>query len=163
MPALALAATFAAVLVSGGVFGFFYAWSFTVMRGLGRTDPVGAIEAMQAINASIMTGWFALIFFGTPVITAAGAGLAWLAGERPAALWLVAAALAYLVGCFAVTVVVNVPMNDALAGLDARAEADPAAAWAAYAGRWTAWNHVRTAACGVTLLAAALALWSWRD
>lgn len=162
MSAMALAATFGAVLVSGGVFGFFYAWSFTVMRGLGRTDPVAAIEAMQAVNASIVTGSFALIFFGTPAITAGGGGLAWLAGERAAAAWLGVATVAYMLGCFAVTVAANIPMNDALARLDARAEADPAAAWAAYAGPWTAWNHVRTAACGATLLAATLALWSWR-
>jgi uncharacterized membrane protein len=72
-----------------------------------------------------------------------------------------AATAIYLVGCFAVTVVVNVPMNEALTAIDARAVPDAGAAWRDYAGPWTAWNHVRTAACGATLLCAALALWRW--
>jgi uncharacterized membrane protein len=52
-------------------------------------------------------------------------------------------------------------MNDALAELDPQSLGDPAAAWSAYAGPWTAWNHVRTAACGLALLCAATALWRW--
>ena len=34
---------FLAALLSGCVFGFFYSWSFTVMRGLSATDGVSAI------------------------------------------------------------------------------------------------------------------------
>ena len=162
MTALATLLIFASILVAGAVFGFFYAWSITVMRGLTLTDGASAIAAMQSVNANIMTGPFALIFFGTPAATAAAALCAWLAGGRAAALWLVAATAAYLVGCFAVTVAANVPMNNALAALDARALPDPQAAWRDYAGPWAAWNHVRTVACGATLLATALALWSWR-
>jgi uncharacterized membrane protein len=152
---------FLATLLSGCVFGFFYSWSFTVMRGLSATDGVSAIAAMQSVNANIMTGWFALIFFGTPIATAVAALAAYLGGERAAALWMTAATAIYLVGCFAVTVVVNVPMNEALAAIDARGVPDAGAAWRDYAGPWTAWNHVRTAACGASLLCAALALWRW--
>ena len=67
----------------------------------------------------------------------------------------------YLAGCFAVTVAVNVPMNLALAEVDPRAAADAAAAWRDYAGPWTAWNHVRTAACGLAFAAALIGLWRW--
>jgi uncharacterized membrane protein len=51
----------------------------------------------------------------------------------------------YLAGSLLVTMVCNVPRNDALARV---APDDPAAAglWAEYLSRWTAWNHVRTAA-----------------
>ena len=161
MQALVPTLTLVAVLVSGAVFGFFYAWSFTVMRGLGAAGGAVAVQAMQAVNASIMTPWFALLFFGTPVATAVAGIAAWLADGREAALWLAAATLIYLAGCFAVTVLVNVPMNEALARLDAGALPDPGAAWQDYARPWTAWNHVRTAACGGALLCAALALMRW--
>ena len=63
---------FLAALLSGCVFGFFYSWSFTVMRGLSATDGASAIAAMQSVNANIMTGWFALtrlmasLLFGVP-------------------------------------------------------------------------------------------------
>jgi uncharacterized membrane protein len=152
---------FLAALLSGCVFGFFYSWSFTVMRGLSASDGASAIAAMQSVNASIMTGWFALIFFGTPVATAAASLAAYLGGDRAAALWMAAATALYLVGCFAVTVFANVPMNDALARMDAGALADAAAAWRDYAGPWTAWNHVRTAACAGGFLCALAALWRW--
>ena len=82
-------------------------------------------------------------------------------GNRAAALWMTAATVIYLVGCFAVTVFVNVPMNEALAAIDARAVPDAGAGWRDYAGPWTAWNHVRTAACAGGFLCALAALWRW--
>jgi uncharacterized membrane protein len=161
MSALAPPLLFVAALIAGGVFGFFYAWSFTVIRGMSLSDGASAIAVMQSVNANIMTGWFALLFFGTPVATAVAAVAAWLGEGRGAAGWLAAATAIYMAGCFAVTVVFNVPMNDALATLDAGAVADPGAAWAGYAGPWNAWNHVRTAACGLTFLCTLAALWRW--
>ncbi len=152
-----------ALLVSGAVFGFFYAWSFTVMRGLGAAGGTAAITAMQAVNAGIMTPWFTLLFFGAPLASALAGIAAWLAGAGGAAGWLAAATGIYLAGCFAVTILANVPMNDALARLDAAALTDADAAWRRYARPWTAWNHVRTAACGLMLLATAFALLRWPD
>jgi uncharacterized membrane protein len=49
------------------------------------------------------------------------------------------------VGTFLVTVVFNVPRNDALAAVDPGSD-DGASRWTAYLKAWTAWNHVRTAA-----------------
>ena len=161
MPSVVPLFLFVAVLIAGGVFGFFYTWSFTVMRGLSVADATAAIAAMNAVNVSIMTGWFALLFFGAPIASALAAVVAWLGGGRATALWMAAAAVIYLVGCFAVTVVWNVPMNNALTQVDPRTVADPTAAWRDYAGPWTAWNHVRTAACGAAFLAALFGLWRW--
>jgi uncharacterized membrane protein len=161
MSAVATPLLFAAALLAGCVFGFFYSWSFTVIRGMTLADGASAIAVMQSVNANIMTGWFAILFFGTPLVTALAALAAWLGDGRAAAGWLVAATAVYLVGCFAVTVVFNVPMYDALARLDASALPDAGAAWAGYAGPWNAWNHVRTAACGVSFLCALGALWRW--
>jgi uncharacterized membrane protein len=161
MSGLAPLLLFVAALLAGCVFGFFYAWSFTVIRGLTLSDGASAIAVMQSVNATIMTGWFALIFFGTPVATGLAAVAAWIGDGRAAAAWLVAATVIYLVGCLAVTVAYNVPMNDALAQLDARGIPDAAAAWNTYAEPWNAWNHVRTAACGAGFLCTLLALWRW--
>ena len=53
------------------------------------------------------------------------------------------ASLLYLVGCIGVTMVFNVPLNDALAA--ARPETPEAASlWARYLKEWVSWNHVRT-------------------
>ena len=59
----------------------------------------------------------------------------------------------YLVGMVLVTIVRNVPMNDALAAVDPES-AEGAEQWASYVPGWTVWNSVRT----VAALAAAAAL-----
>jgi len=59
--------------------------------------------------------------------------------------YLLASGLLYLAGTLLVTIVFNVPRNEALAAV---APTDPNSAklWAGYVAGWTAWNHVRTAA-----------------
>ena len=42
-----------ALLHSGAIFGFFYAWICSTMWGLDAADPNVAISAMQAMNASV--------------------------------------------------------------------------------------------------------------
>ena len=54
--------------------------------------------------------------------------------------------IVYLAGCFLVTIVGNVPLNDALARVDPDAEG-ASDEWRAYLSAWTRWNHVRTGAC----------------
>jgi uncharacterized membrane protein len=44
-----------------------------------------------------------------------------------------------------VTVLFNMPLNDALAAAD-RGSTAGAGLWTRYLAEWTAWNHVRTAA-----------------
>jgi uncharacterized membrane protein len=61
------------------------------------------------------------------------------------------------VGTFGVTVVANVPRNDALAALDADS-AGAVAAWTRYLAEWTAWNHVRTPAALAALTPLMLSL-----
>jgi len=72
---------------------------------------------------------------------------------------LLAGGLIYLVGMFAVTVVFNVPLNDALAATDP-ASGDAKVLWARYLSAWTLWNHVRTVASTVAsaLFIAAIAV-----
>ena len=67
------------------------------------------------------------------------------------------AGLIYLLGCFGVTIVFNVPMNEALAGMDLSEDAARAYWTGTYLPRCTFWNTVRTLACG---LSAALLLFA---
>ena len=60
----------------------------------------------------------------------------------------------FLVGVLVLTLVRNVPLNDALASWGP-AEGGAAEAWRRFQARWTAWNHVRTGA-GVAAAAAYL-------
>ncbi|MCZ6859619.1 MAG: DUF1772 domain-containing protein, partial [Alphaproteobacteria bacterium] len=64
---------------------------------------------------------------------------------RPSASFFLGGAIVDLVGTFLVTGLGNVPLNDQLAAVSST---DPGAreVWEHFVSRWTAWNHVRTAA-----------------
>lgn len=60
------------------------------------------------------------------------------------------AGLVYLIGCFGVTVFFNVPMNEALAGMEMASDGTRDYWLGTYVPRWTFWNSVRTIACTVS-------------
>ena len=145
--------TLISALGSGLMAGFFFAFSVSVMKAVGRLPPAQGIAAMRSINVVVINPVFMVAFFGTAVACVAVAISALTAWHKPGAAYLLAGGLLYLVGSFLVTIVFNVPRNDALAAVDP-ASAAGAALWASYLTVWTAWNHVRAAAA----LAAAAAL-----
>ena len=63
---VALAVT--AVLGSGVIAGFFFAFSVCVMRALERLPRDQGIAAMQAINVVVLNPWFFTAFFGTAAV-----------------------------------------------------------------------------------------------
>ncbi|HZG90080.1 MAG TPA: anthrone oxygenase family protein [Pseudonocardia sp.] len=134
---------------AGLVAGVFFVFSVAIMPAFARLPPVHGVAVMQAINVTIVRAPFLVVFVGTAVACVGQVVLA------PGDLLGVLGAVLYVVGGFGVTMVFNVPLNNRLDRLDAGAD-DPF--WARYAGRWTAWNHVRTlasAAAAVALAAAA--------
>ncbi len=145
--------TLISVLGSGLMAGFFFAFSVSVMKALGRLPPSQGIAAMQSINVVVINPVFLIAFFGTAVACVAVAISALSTWHRPGAAYLLAGGLLYLVGSFLVTIGFNVPRNNALAAVDPASTAGTAL-WASYLTSWTAWNHVRTAAA----LAAAASL-----
>lgn len=149
--------TLCAALGSGLMAGVFFAFSTFVMPALAMLKPAQGIEAMQWINRTVINGWFLGGFLGTAaicVLLAASAPYHW---HEPAGVAMFSGSLLYLVGTFLVTVVRNVPMNDALGRVQPNGD-DAPGHWARYVSRWTAWNHLRTAAAllGATLLTVAL-------
>ncbi|MEZ5675912.1 MAG: anthrone oxygenase family protein [Thalassovita sp.] len=144
---------FLALIFAAAIFGFFYAWVCSTMWGLDQLHPATAIEAMNAMNRSVRNVVFAPAFFGTPVVLAAVGLWGYRLQQRAAALWMGAAALVYLVGAFLPTVMVNVPMNQALMLIDmARDNAALQQVWGDYSDRWQVWNIARTLVSGVVLL-----------
>lgn len=142
---LLFALTLAAVLGSGLIAGVFFAFSTFVMRALARLPAGEGIAAMQAINVAVINPLFLGVFLGTGALSVAAIVAAWMRWGRPGTAYLLAGGLLYLFGTFFVTILGNVPLNNSLAAL---APADPEGArlWTDYVSRWTAWNHIRTAA-----------------
>jgi len=150
---LLFALTLVAALGCGLVAGLFFAFSVSVMKALARLPSAEGIAAMQSINVAIINPVFLAAFFGTVaacVLVMIASLLRW---HDPGAVYLLIGGALYLVGTFLVTLVFNVPKNNALASVE---PTDPEGAilWTDHLSKWTAWNHVRAAAA----LAAAASL-----
>ena len=137
--------TLLSALGCGLIAGVFFAFSAFVMNALARLPASQGIAAMQSINVAVISPVFMAVFLGTAVACAGLAAISLLTWHRPGAVWLILGGLLYLVGTFGVTIVFNVPRNNALAAVDP-AKPDAAGKWAAYVNSWTAWNHVRAVA-----------------
>lgn len=138
---LAIVAAFGSALM-GGVF---FAFSSFIMPALRRLSPAEGIRAMQQINIDVFHWSFMSVFFGTPVACVALLVQAIWGDTHRGALYGAMGSVVYLTGSFLVTIVGNVPRNDALAAVDADAD-DAKDAWEQFAASWTRWNHVRTVA-----------------
>ena len=139
-----------AILAYAVVSGVFLAFSDFIMRSLALTGGHGGVEAMQVINREVFRWIFMALFLGLAAISVvvAGYGAFWQPG--PAGTLMMLAGLVYLIGCFAVTVVFNVPMNEALAGMETTSDSTRNYWLDTYVPRWTFWNSVRTIACALS-------------
>lgn len=142
-----------AALGCGLIAGVFFAFSTFVMSALAQRPPAEGIAAMQSINITVINPWFMTAFLGTAAACFFLTVSSLLKWNQPGAAYLLIGSLLYLVGTLGVTMVFNVPLNDALAKVEP-SSTDGANLWASYRTNWTIWNHVRTAAA----LAAATAL-----
>jgi len=144
---LVVVTTMISAVGCGLVSGIMLAFSLSVMRALRRLPPNQGIAAMQAMNKAILNPVFSLVFVGTLASCVVLAGTA-LFSDVSGAGWRFAGALMYIAGAFLVTVIVNVPMNNRLAAVDASSP-EGAVVWQRYLARWTAWNHLRAVAAAL--------------
>jgi uncharacterized membrane protein len=143
---------FISAIGSALIGGVFFAFSTFVMRALAQLPHAQGIAAMQRINVVVLNPLFLGVFVGIALLSAIAAAWALWQWQQAVALWTLLGGLAYLFGCFGVTMACNVPRNERLAKL--HAESDAAAIyWRQYCAQWLFWNHVRTA---FALLGAAL-------
>src|SRR5215469_8527897 len=109
------AAVVGTALGCGLVAGAFFAFSSFVMPALNRLPAPRAVAAMQSINRLAVTPLFMAAMFGTALACLAvagwaGFGLGW---HGPAAPWVLAGCIVYLIGAIVVTIAANVPLNNA--------------------------------------------------
>lgn len=102
---------FAAILLTGLSAGLFYAWEFSVIPGTKKVGDHTYIETMQSINRAIINPAFMLIFFGSLAVQI----LSTFQFKGTPAFWfLVVATAIYFLGTILVTIMGNVPLNNAL-------------------------------------------------
>ena len=125
--------------------GIFFTFSTFVMQALGQQPPASAIATMQSINITVINPWFMGVFFGPAVL-----GIGVLATTRqpwkhPDTRYCLVGTLLYTIGTLGVTIVGNIPLNEALAIVNPES-AEGATLWTRFLSDWTFWNHVRTVA-----------------
>jgi uncharacterized membrane protein len=139
-----------AILAYALVGGVFLAFSDFIMRSLALTGGHGGVEAMQVINREVFRWVFMALFLGMAAVSVAVAAYGAFGLTGPAGTLIMAAGLVYLIGCFGVTVFFNVPMNEALAGMETASHTTRDYWMQTYVPRWTFWNSVRTLACAIS-------------
>ena len=111
--------------------GVFFAFSTFVMRAFGRLPAPQGIAAMQAINVTAL-GWpLMLLMFGTAALCLVLAVVALFRLGEPGGVLILVGAIVFVAGTIVVTMLRNVPLNDALARADA-ASGEGAALWTRY-------------------------------
>lgn len=133
----------AATVATGLLAGAFALYAHTLMPGLRRTDDSTFVAAFGAVDRAVINPWFLVGgFLGAPALTGAAAFAAW---GGSAFGWVLAALVLSLVGT-ALTLAVNVPLNDRLKAETARADHDPARVREEFhERRWVRSNLARTA------------------
>jgi uncharacterized membrane protein len=133
----------AATVATGLMAGVYFIYAVAIMPGLGRLDDSGFVAAFQATDRAIINPAFLAAFFaptalcGVSAVTERGE-----LGYR----WIVVA-LVLNAAIVAVTMAVNVPLNDALKARGDVTGPDAAAARQAFReSRWVAWNWFRVVA-----------------
>ncbi len=132
--------------------GVFFAFSSFVMPALEQLPDAEGIAAMQSINEKAETPVFLSAFMLTSLACLALGAWAALGLGQPAARWILAGCIVYLVLPIGLTAIHHVPLNDHLATVDPHGP-DASAEWRDYLDGWAGWNHVRGAGA---LAAAAL-------
>jgi uncharacterized membrane protein len=129
--------------------GLYFAFSTFVMTAFARIGQAQGIAVMNSINVEIVRSLFMPLFLGTTLTSTALAVLAFFNWGEPGGMAMLAGGVIYGAGMFIVTMVFNVPLNDALAVV-APSSTDAATLWERYLKDWTMWNHVRTIASTAT-------------
>jgi uncharacterized membrane protein len=134
-----------AIAGTGLTAGIFFAFSTFVMAALARLPPDQGIAAMNSINVTVINPWFFTVFFGTPLICTVLTIMALINWNDPGSAIIIIASFIHIAGSLVVTMVFNVPLNNALARITS-ADGEGSAMWARYLRDWTFWNTMRTLA-----------------
>lgn len=136
----------AATTTTAMLVGLFYGWSVSVIPGLARLSNSEYLAAMQSMNRAILNPLFFITFMGSVILLPLCAYLNYTQPTSPR-FWLIAvAAILYIVGTFGITMIANVPLNEALDKFNLVTASEEAKALKReiFEPRWNKLHHIRT-------------------
>jgi uncharacterized membrane protein len=143
---------FLVILGTGMMAGVFLAFSTFIMAALARVSPPSGISAMQMININVINPIFMLVLFGTAILCLVFVYVSMRHGFSAQVIRLIIGSAFYIFGVIGITMFANVPLNDALRGINPLSAAS-SEFWPRYLQSWTFWNHVRCIAAIVSCTA----------
>ncbi|WP_208559279.1 DUF1772 domain-containing protein [Marinilactibacillus kalidii] len=129
---------------TGMVAGIFFAFSNFIMRAFSKLSNANGSTAMKEVNRTVQNPWFFLFFIGT-AITSFLLMIFYFFTPIVSG-WSLIGSILYFFGCFMVTGIKNIPLNNQLEALNTK-ESKQKDSWTHYMRTWTFWNHIRTIAC----------------
>ncbi|MEW2584993.1 anthrone oxygenase family protein [Streptomyces virginiae] len=155
---LAGAVLIVSTVLVGLMAGLFFAFDVSVMPGLAAGDEQTYVTAMRAFNKAIdgnpLFGMLFLLALAAAVLSAV---LEFRGGRRAVALWVGAAAVAYLV-VLLITFTVNIPLNNELADAGDVTLMKDFEIVERFKSTWVTTNIIRTLLCTTALAGLARAL-----
>jgi uncharacterized membrane protein len=156
-----LLAAFTTALIAG----LFYSYSCSVNPGLGKLPDAGYMAAMQSINREILNPVFFMSFMGTLILLPVST---WMQYSNPAPTrfyLMLAATIIYAVGTFGITIMGNVPLNNALDSFDLQSASPDMIHQQRelFEKPWNRLHSIRTIANAIALLLVLLACISKQD
>ncbi|MVT09128.1 anthrone oxygenase family protein [Chitinophaga tropicalis] len=132
--------------------GLFFAYSCSVNPGLARLADTSYLAAMQSINRAILNPFFLIPFVGLVLLLPFTAYLEYTSPVSPRFLLLAAAAITYIWGVFGITMLKNVPLNEALDAFNIQAASveDLTRQRLQFEEPWNRWHLIRTIAAVLT-------------
>lgn len=103
-----------ATVFAGLMAGLFYAWSISVTPGIAQVNDHNYLNAFQAMNRAILNPAFFIAFFGQAIVLPILTHQFYHASSPILFRLVLAATLLYWLGCMAVTMFGNVPLNNTL-------------------------------------------------
>lgn len=143
-----------AALATALMAGLFYNWTSAITVGLHRLPDKEYIAAMQSINRAIQNPLFFLSFFGAAILLPVCSYLHYQQPLTTKFYSLLVAAILYLVGVMAVTILGNIPLNNLLDKFDLQnASLEEAAKLrTAFEAKWNNLNTIRTICSCISLV-----------
>jgi uncharacterized membrane protein len=135
--------------------GLFYSYACSVNLGLGKLSDSAYLSAMQSINKEIQNPTFFVSFMGTLLFLPISSWMEYSHSGFSNSFWLlVSAAIIYAIGTFGITIVLNVPLNEALDKfvIDSASLEQLAAQRKSFEIPWNRYNMIRTVTAVISLI-----------
>lgn len=151
MRGLLLASALSTALMAG----LFFAYSFSVVPGLGQLSDYEYLRAMQSINRAIQNPFFFIPFFAAFLLLPFSV---YRVKDKARKRLLVAATVCYTIGVMAVTIFGNVPLNNAIEAMQLQSMSvlELKAQRFAFEPLWNRLNMVRTVCSSFAFVLVAL-------